>query len=147
MTYLNLVNNVLRRLREDEVTNVSESTYSKMVGDFVNDAKKLVENAWDWSALRSTLTITTAADDYTYSLTGSGNQGRVFRIINDTSNCELRYQTQAWFDNEFWCLLRSFDHESFSPCSLGPVNPNAYCFIDLGRVLHAFIVHLFDRRS
>jgi hypothetical protein len=102
MTYLNLVNNVLRRLREDEVSNVSESTYSKMVGDFVNDAKKLVENAWDWSALRSTLTITTAADDYTYSLAGSGNQGRVFRIINDTSNCELQYQTQAWFDNEFF---------------------------------------------
>ena len=66
MTYLNLVNNVLRRLREDEVTNVSESTYSKMVGDFVNDAKDLVETAWDWSALRTTLTITTAADDYVF---------------------------------------------------------------------------------
>ena len=102
MTYLNLVNNVLRRLREDEVTNVSESTYSKMVGDFVNDAKDLVETAWDWSALRNTLTITTAADDYTYSLTGSGDKGKVFRIINDTSNCELQDQTQAWFDNEFF---------------------------------------------
>jgi len=102
MTYLNLVNNVLRRLREDEVTNVSESTYSKMVGDFVNDAKDLVETAWDWSALRNTLTITTAANDYTYSLTGSGDKGKVFRIINDTSNCELQYQTQAWFDNEFF---------------------------------------------
>jgi hypothetical protein len=73
-----------------------------MVGDFVNDAKELVETAWDWSALRSTLTITTAADDYTYSLTGSGDKGKVFRIINDTSNCELQYQTQAWFDNEFF---------------------------------------------
>jgi hypothetical protein len=41
MTYLNLVNNVLRRLREDEVSNVSESTYSAMVGDYVNDAKDL----------------------------------------------------------------------------------------------------------
>ena len=39
MTYLNLVNGVLRRLREDEVSNVSESTYSKMVGDYVNDGK------------------------------------------------------------------------------------------------------------
>ena len=102
MTYLNLVNNVLRRLREDEVTNISDNTYSKMVSDFINDAKKLVENAWGWSALRSTLTITTVADDYTYSLVGSGNQGRVFRIINDTSNCELQYQTQAWFDKEFF---------------------------------------------
>ena len=102
MTYLNLVNNVLRRLREDVVTTVTNNTYSTMVGDFVNDAKELVETAWDWSALRSTLTITTAADDFTYSLTGSGDKGKVFRIINDTSNCELQYQTQAWFDNEFF---------------------------------------------
>jgi hypothetical protein len=56
MTYLNLVNNVLRRLREDEVTTVSSDSYSAMVGDYINDAKQLVENAWDWSNLRSTLT-------------------------------------------------------------------------------------------
>jgi hypothetical protein len=102
MTYLNLVNNVLRRLREDEVSNVSESTYSKMVGDFVNDAKELVETAWDWSALRTTLTITTAADDYTYSLTGSGNEGKVLNLINDTSNLTMQYQTQNWFDDKFF---------------------------------------------
>jgi len=102
MTYLNLVNNVLRRLREDEVTNVSENTYSKMVGDFVNDAKELVETAWDWSALRTTLTITTAADDYTYSLTGSGNEGKVLNLINDTSNLTMQYQTQNWFDDKFF---------------------------------------------
>jgi len=102
MTYLNLVNNVLRRLREDTVTTVEANTYSVMTGDFVNDAKKFIETAWDWSALRSTLTITTAADDYTYSLTGSGDNGKVFRIINDTSNLEMEYQTQAWFDNEFF---------------------------------------------
>ena len=38
MTYLNLVNSVLRRLREDEVTSVTNDTYSKRVGGFVNDA-------------------------------------------------------------------------------------------------------------
>lgn len=102
MTYLNLVNNVLRRLREDAVSTVTNDTYSTMVGDFVNDAKELVETAWDWSALRTTLTITTAADDYTYSLTGSGDKGKVFRIINDTSNLEMQYQTQSWFDNQFF---------------------------------------------
>lgn len=62
MTYLELVNNVLRRIREEEVTSVNSTTYSKMIGDFVNDAKKLVETSWDWSALRTTLTITTSAD-------------------------------------------------------------------------------------
>ena len=94
MTYLDLVNNVLRRLREDTVTTVSANTYSAMVGDFINDAKQLVENAWDWSNLRSTLTITTAADDYTYSLTGYQDQGKILNIINDTSNIVMEYRPQ-----------------------------------------------------
>ena len=100
MTYLNLVNGVLRRLREDEVSNVSESTYSKMVGDYVNDAKDLVETAWDWSPLRNTLTITTSNGDNLYSLTGSRNEGKVLNFINDTSNCLVEYQTQDWFDDK-----------------------------------------------
>ena len=45
MTYLQLVNRVLRKLREDEVTIVNENDYSKLVGDFVNDAVKCVEAA------------------------------------------------------------------------------------------------------
>ena len=100
MTYLNLVNGVLRRLREDEVSNVSESTYSKMVGDYVNDAKDLVETAWDWSPLRNTLTITTSNGDNLYSLTGSRNEGKVLNFINDTSNCLVEYQTHNWFDDK-----------------------------------------------
>ena len=36
------MNNVLRRLREEEVNSVNNSTYSKMVGDFINDAKPIV---------------------------------------------------------------------------------------------------------
>ncbi|BCV04092.1 MAG: hypothetical protein CM15mV79_260 [uncultured marine virus] len=105
MTYLNLVNNVLRRLREDTVSTVSNDTYSTMVGDFVNDAKEMVESAWDWSALRTTsgspLTITTSSGDFTYSLTGSGDKGKVLNLINDTSNLMMEYQTQNWFDDKF----------------------------------------------
>ena len=76
MTYLELVNNVLRRMREDEVSTVAENTYSKMVGDFVNDAKNIVEAAWDWSGLRTTLTITTTSGIFNYVLTGSQEIGR-----------------------------------------------------------------------
>jgi hypothetical protein len=101
MTYLNLVNNVLRRLREDTVTTVTNDTYSTMVGDFVNDAKQLVENAWDWSNLRSTLTLTTAADDYTYSLTGYQDQGKILNMVNDTSNIVMEYRPQTWFDDKY----------------------------------------------
>tara|TARA_B100001059_G_scaffold199331_2_gene205631 strand:+ start:1976 stop:2632 length:657 start_codon:yes stop_codon:yes gene_type:complete len=104
MTYLNLVNNVLRRLREDAVLTVTNDTYSTMVGDFVNDAKEIVEAAWDWSALRTTsglpLTITTSSGNFTYSLTG-GSKIKVLNIINDTSNLKMKYQTQNWFDDKF----------------------------------------------
>ena len=68
-TYVNLVNHVMRRLREDEVSSVSNTTYSTMVGDFVNDAKRHVEDAHDWSALRATITVSTSdgTDGYTLS--------------------------------------------------------------------------------
>ena len=101
MTYLNLVNNVLRRLREDEVTSVTSTTYSSMVGDFVNDAKKFVESAWDWSALRTTLTVSTTDNIFNYVLTGSQNKIKVLHAINDTSNLEMKYQPQVWFDDKY----------------------------------------------
>jgi hypothetical protein len=67
MTYLQLVNSVLRRLREDEVDTVGQNSYSRLIGEFVNDAKRTVEDAWAWSALRSTLTVTTEADVFNYN--------------------------------------------------------------------------------
>ena len=101
MTYINLVNNVLRRLREEEVTSVSSSTYGKMVGDFVNDAKRIVEDSWDWSALRTTLTITTTSDIFNYVLTGSENRIKALNVINDTANLFMEYKTATFFDEAY----------------------------------------------
>ena len=93
MTYLNLVNSVLRRLREDEVTTVSESDYSRLIGDFVNDAKRQVEDAWDWSAIRSTFDITTTNGTSTYSLTDFDVRSKVLSVHNETLNQVLNYQS------------------------------------------------------
>ena len=101
MTYLYLVNNVLRRLRETEVSSVQSNSYSKLIGDLINDAKDLVETSWDWSALRTTLTITTTADVFNYSLTGSQNNIKELNVLNDTSNLIMQYQTNNWFDSQF----------------------------------------------
>jgi len=101
MTYLDLVNNVLRRMREEEVSSVQSTTYSKMVGDFVNDAKKIVEAAWDWSALRTTLTVTTTADIFNYVLTGSQNRIKALNVINDTDNIFMEYRPATWFDDKY----------------------------------------------
>jgi hypothetical protein len=102
MTYLNLMNSVLRRLREEETTSVTSTTYVKMVGDFINDAKKIVEEAADWSALRETIVVTTTASDNSYSLTGGGDNVKVMCVLNDTSNLFMDYQTKDWFNEQLY---------------------------------------------
>jgi hypothetical protein len=84
-TYLELVNDILVRMREPEVSTVQENTLSKLVGKLVNDAKRQVEDAYNWNALTDTLMIETAANTYGYVLTGSGTR---FKVIDaqDISN-------------------------------------------------------------
>ena len=102
MTYLNLVNNVLRRLREETTSNVNDTIFNTMVGDFVNDAKQLVEEACDWSGLRSTISIQTVVGTNQYSLVGTGDNVKVFSVINDTNNTFVTYQTKDWFNNALY---------------------------------------------
>lgn len=102
MNYLNIMNNVLRRLREEETTNINSNVFNTMVGDFINDAKTIVEEATDWSALRDTVVITTVAGDNQYSLTGCGDNVKVMSALNDTQNCYLSYQTKDWFNSRLY---------------------------------------------
>jgi len=85
MTYLELINDVLVRLREPEVTTYNETTYSTLIGKFVNDAKRQIEDAFSWNALGTTITVTTTANTSTYSLTGAGQKFQVMDVLNTTS--------------------------------------------------------------
>ncbi len=89
MTYLELINDVLVRLREVEVTSVSETTYSSLIGKFVNDAKRQIEDSFAWNVLGQTVTLTTVASTASYSLTGAGQKFQVQDVINTTSNISL----------------------------------------------------------
>lgn len=89
MTFIEAVNNVLRRLRETEVTSINDTAYSKMIGVFVNDAKTQVENAYSWNALQNSIIVTTSAGTADYALTGSGNRFRVLDVVDDTNNTAL----------------------------------------------------------
>lgn len=100
-TYLQAVNEVLTRLRETEVSTVNATTYSKLIGTFVNDAKTQVEAAYNWNALSDTLTATTTADLFSYVLTGSGVRFRVGNVLNDTDNWFLKPTTRTWMDQQF----------------------------------------------
>lgn len=101
MTYLELVNAVLRRVRETEVSTVSQTAYSKLIGDFVNETKREVEDAWDWNALRTTLTADTTADLFNYVMVGSGYRFKVLNVLNDTSNWFMKSASGRWMDEQF----------------------------------------------
>jgi len=83
MTYLEAVNKVLRRLREPEVGSVDETVYSKLIGEFVSDAKSLVENAWSWSGnIQQNLTVGTSLTDLTIPNSTVNTQVRSVRNID-----------------------------------------------------------------
>jgi len=95
MTYLELVNDVLVRLRESTVTTIGETTYSSLIGKFVNDAKRQIEDSYNWNVLGQTITLTTTAATSSYSLTGAGQKFRVNDAINTTSVITLDNTTVA----------------------------------------------------
>jgi hypothetical protein len=98
MNYLTLVNNVLRRLREDEITTINQNAYAALIGSFVNDAKDSVEQAWDWTALRNTITVTTVAGVNEYTLSGIGENFKHLSFLDNTNNKSIVYQAKDWID-------------------------------------------------
>ena len=89
MTYLELINDVLVRLRETTVSTNAETSYSTLIGKFVNDAKRQVEDSFAWNVLGQTITVTTVASTASYSLTGVGQKFQIQDAINVTSNVSL----------------------------------------------------------
>ena len=101
MTYLQLVNKILIRLRENEVTSVQDNPYSKLIGEFVNVVKREVEDSWNWQALRNTITANTVNQAFSYKLTGTDTRIRISDVINDTTNQVLEPRSSAWFNKQF----------------------------------------------
>ena len=110
MNYIGLVNSVLKRLRETEVSSVSDNAYSKLIGEFVNDAKRQVEDSYAWNALSDTLTAVTGAGVFNYILVGSGQRFRIIDVLNDTDDFNLKYQTVQEMNRLF--LLTSSEQGS-----------------------------------
>ena len=116
MTYLELINDVLVRLRETTVSTVTETSYSTLIGKFVNDAKRQVEDAFAWNVLGTTITLSTTSGTYQYALTGAGQKFQVIDVLNVTSNIGMK-------NIDFASMNRK---QNFST----PVSgiPSEYCF-------------------
>lgn len=129
-TYLDVVNNVLRRLREPTVTSVDDTPYSSMIGVLVNDAKREVEDATEWNALSSTVTVSTVDGTYNYTLTGAGTRFRVIDVINDTTNILLQNAPTSWMTQQF---LYTSDNDKGTPMyyNFNGVDSNGDTQVDL----------------
>lgn len=91
MTYTDLVNEVLIRLREDTVTTIGGSRLTitddpvvDIVKLAINDAKRTVEDAHLWSALRHDWTITTQKGVHTYPLTDAKGLATIDSIYSES---------------------------------------------------------------
>lgn len=127
--YLQLVNSVLTRLREPEVATVAASQYSKMIGQFVNDSKRQVEDAYNWNALTETLSADTTADVFNYVLQGSGQRFRVIDVLNDTTNNFLELVPTSWMNKQF--LLTTAQKGSPMYYNFNGVDSNGDTQVDL----------------
>jgi hypothetical protein len=99
--YIQLVNDVLIRLREPEASSVADNAYVKLIAKFVNDSKRMVEDAYNWNALTETLSAATTADVFNYVLVGSGQRFRVIDVLNDTDNFFVENAPTVWMDQQF----------------------------------------------
>jgi hypothetical protein len=73
LTALGLLNKVLRGLRRDVQASTSTTdSYQLLVLQLLNSAKEELEDAWDWHALRTTVTVTLSASTVEYALTEAG---------------------------------------------------------------------------
>lgn len=90
-TYLQLVNDVLGRLREDPVTTVSQTTYSALIGAWVNDAKRLVEDAWNWQTLETAVPVAILPSTTFYIISSLNERSRLMFAPTPNSNIPLAW--------------------------------------------------------
>ena len=97
MTFRELINEVLIRLREDTIAtdwsgNINDSTtitdYQNVIGSLINDSKSNVESYHDWLVLRETKEITTVSGTRNYNL-DSGQEIKILDVVNQTDGQRL----------------------------------------------------------
>ncbi len=93
MTYTDLVNEVLMRLREDTVSTIGGSRLTvtddpvvDIVKLAINDAKRTVEDAHQWNALRHDWSVTTQTGVHTYPLTDAKSFATIESIYGESGH-------------------------------------------------------------
>jgi len=106
MTYRELINQVLIRLREDTITtdwsgaindSGTVSAYHKVIGSLVNDSKLYVEQRHDWLNLRETVNISTVNGTKNYNLS-SGQEIKIIDSINNDTGQHLKQVSKLYIN-------------------------------------------------
>ena len=83
-TQIQVVNDVLRRLRETTASSVASNDYAKLVAVFVNDAKETLEDMWFWTVYETEIDTTITADGTReYDLTSTNDRSFLVRGHRD----------------------------------------------------------------
>ena len=107
MAFRQLINSVLRRLREDTIPSdwsgdILDATdvgdYQQLISELVNESKQVCEDAWNWGDLRTIETVTTAASTASYTMSNLNIRARVLQVIDDTNDAVLTQMS----DNSFY---------------------------------------------
>mgnify|MGYP001566997931 FL=1 len=106
MTYRELINQVLIRLREDTISSdwsgaINDSTtvsaYHKTIAALINDSKRSVEGYHDWLNLRETVNISTVAGTKNYNLS-SGQEIKIVDVVNNTTGIHLNQVSRQYIN-------------------------------------------------
>ena len=130
-TYLWVVNEVLKRLREDTVTSVTQTTYSTLIGAFVNEAKREVEDAFNWDGLSTSLTVPMVVGQRNYNLTGTHSRTRILEAYNSTA----RWKMQQASDNSYINKLLALTVQQNA-------SPYVYDIFDLDPTTGGFVIRV-----
>lgn len=94
MTVLEMVNQLMRRLRETEVTDLT-SDYARLLVDFINDTAGEMQDEYDYTQLRTEVAFATVADQREYDISSQANNDS-YVIMDGRQNAPMAY----FFDDE-----------------------------------------------
>ena len=106
MTYRELINQVLIRLREDTISsdwsgNINDSStisaYHKVIGALINDSKRSIESYHDWLNLRETISFDTVVGTKNYNL-NSGQEIKILDAVNTDTGHHLKQVSKVYIN-------------------------------------------------
>ena len=119
-TKLQIINQVLPRLREATVATSSSTVYAALVASVLNTVRTQIEQAWKWKNLRDTYTVTVTPGTTSYSLTSSGQFAQILDIWNETTNAEVMPGSFHTFNARFFAndTVATGDVTEYNPVGL-----------------------------